>query len=1212
MKNSFLHKKLKVTSIKAFAFSFLVAFLMMATNSFALDIDNSATATAVSVPDTIKMGTDLYAAHMSHASAVVDDTQIDVAQAGDWFWYKITSVSGGTFNAIISMATKNTTGKVNVSLYTTDSVMVDAGVTYGPYNNSWTSTIDYKYPLTLDAGVEYLMKVSQIDAGTNIKAISVAASTQSPDATLSTLTVGGVEVDGFNPAVYTYAYSAATTVAQVTVGATANNGSASVAGTGDIAVAEGDNALEVVVTAEDGSMLTYTVNVFNPYSSSIDATLSDLQIDSATISGFDPATYSYNVFLAPGAAADSVNIIAIANDVNAQGVAGTGNVAIAEGRTTLTVTVTSESGLTQDYTLNLITPIEVVGAKELAMLDDIVTVPSDKHPRVRAATINWWSHDEYIEYYVYAPKDEKIIFSVLAANADAGDSQLNVSTYEPDSIANWMLDTALTKIVPGGAGDWAVDYATNVDFEFDLKANVPVVVRLYCVVNSNRNSLANVYGLTLNAVDSLEMDKVRMVPTNLETEADSAASQFLFETHSTGTNGDISITNDALIESTRQGAWAEYQIMSPISGNFNAVIKMGTQKSGAKINVGVYKTETQGWSANGDTLDIVQGGWNDATAYYFPISLEGGVYYTMRINFISTTNNWVGNIHGLTVEKSGGNIDADLSDLTVDGTTIEGFSAGTATYSIVVPEGTSEITLDATPNDTLATVEGLGTVPLMEGMNSFEILVTAEDTAVTKTYTVNVKLPFVLVVPDTILMASYSIASHQISELNDHNVGNALGGMYDVDSTGVWIEYKVKALEAGTYTLLLTHGTPAANLAFNVDTYAPGDTFVLDSAKNYKVPASNVGSWKDKNHTYALPFYLEANDTTILRVSYIQVDTIIGNATLGNSWFMEVKKLDSLEMNKVRYVPTVAGADSTEFLFLTHSTGMNGTVQITNDSLIESNKRGAWVEYQIMSPVGGIFNTVIVAGTQKAGSQLNVGVYKTMSEEWMPNGDTLDIVQGGWNDENMYKFRLDLTAGVIYTMRINFLGGGSWIANIHDIYVEESLGSEDATLSDLTIGGVTVDGFTPESDTIAVTVPKGTIVLSLGATASDSRSSISGTGVKIVHSGLNYIDVVVTAENPNVTKTYTLAVTVSLVGVGINDVEANSLNIFGGNGKISVRCGDSYIGSKLDIYDISGKLVTSRFVDSSFSDINVSNSGLYIVRVSGANNAIETTKCFVK
>lgn len=117
-----------------------------------------------------------------------------------------------------------------------------------------------------------------------------------------------------------------------------------------------------------------------------------------------------------------------------------------------------------------------------------------------------------------------------------------------------------------------------------------------------------------------------------------------------------------------------------------------------------------------------------------------GIYNNQLVTIWSDDRNGSsGNIYAQNINLDGTlgitttlNDDATLSDLQADGTTIEGFSPSTLSYSVYLPEGTTTVPeTTATPNDPNATVE-ITDATTLPGTTS--ILVTAEDGTTQLTY----------------------------------------------------------------------------------------------------------------------------------------------------------------------------------------------------------------------------------------------------------------------------------------------------------------------------------------------------------------------------------------------------------------------------------------------------------------------------------------------
>ena len=100
-------------------------------------------------------------------------------------------------------------------------------------------------------------------SGAPIGAVTVTIASVSRDATLSTLSLSGVDIGAFSGDTTAYAASVAQNVASTTVTATASHARATVSMDPgpEVSLAEGANVVTVTVTAEDGTTTTYTVTV---------------------------------------------------------------------------------------------------------------------------------------------------------------------------------------------------------------------------------------------------------------------------------------------------------------------------------------------------------------------------------------------------------------------------------------------------------------------------------------------------------------------------------------------------------------------------------------------------------------------------------------------------------------------------------------------------------------------------------------------------------------------------------------------------------------------------------------------------------------------------------------------------------------------------------------------------------------------------------------
>ena len=208
---------------------------------------------------------------------------------------------------------------------------------------------------------------------THLEDAGVVCEAPVDDATLSGLTLSGVDIGTFAPAVTSYAATVVHRLAETTVWATARHPDAtvvigdgvdSVAGsTRTVALSEGVNTVTVTVTAADGvAEQAYTVTVTRaPPPRVDDAALWGLALSDVDFGSFSSAETEYSATVGDGVVSTTVTAtpthpgasVAIGDGVDS--VAGsTRTVALTEGVNTVTVTVTAADGVAeQAYTVTV-------------------------------------------------------------------------------------------------------------------------------------------------------------------------------------------------------------------------------------------------------------------------------------------------------------------------------------------------------------------------------------------------------------------------------------------------------------------------------------------------------------------------------------------------------------------------------------------------------------------------------------------------------------------------------------------------------------------------------------------------------------------------------------------------------------------------------------------------------------------------------------------
>ena len=131
----------------------------------------------------------------------------------------------------------NGTGSIRVVATSVDDMQDSATGT--PYSTGGTITVE----------------------GTSDSSNNTTSEEESSNANLSNLGIRPNDFSGFKPGTTTYNVTVPEDVESVEVYATAQDSAATISGTGNKTLEYGENALNVVVTAEDGTIKTYTINV---------------------------------------------------------------------------------------------------------------------------------------------------------------------------------------------------------------------------------------------------------------------------------------------------------------------------------------------------------------------------------------------------------------------------------------------------------------------------------------------------------------------------------------------------------------------------------------------------------------------------------------------------------------------------------------------------------------------------------------------------------------------------------------------------------------------------------------------------------------------------------------------------------------------------------------------------------------------------------------
>ena len=172
-------------------------------------------------------------------------------------------------NVVVTVKAPNVAGNFSVT-------SSNQSVLSGGSSNSWIEG-SVTYTFVAKAAGTATITVKPIDAAdydgnvfSAVKSVTIPVGNKttssltkkdlSSDNTLSSLSIDGVNLEpAFNKNTTSYNVNLEAGVTKINVKATPNDKSAKVTGIGEIEVSEGNNNIEVVVTAENGSTKTYTI-----------------------------------------------------------------------------------------------------------------------------------------------------------------------------------------------------------------------------------------------------------------------------------------------------------------------------------------------------------------------------------------------------------------------------------------------------------------------------------------------------------------------------------------------------------------------------------------------------------------------------------------------------------------------------------------------------------------------------------------------------------------------------------------------------------------------------------------------------------------------------------------------------------------------------------------------------------------------------------------
>lgn len=542
----------------------------------------------------------------------------------------------------------------------------------------------------------YKINVRRKSNNSNLAGITV---TSNPQGTL---------VEAFNPNTTVYTYKYDRSVTSINVSALASDSNQVITGEGTYNILDTKKAV-LTVTPEDGNVKIYTVNFEQILES--DSTLSSITVskdsDIYVLSpAFNSNTLEYSVEVPTEI--DQVNINAVANGNYAKSITGTGNVSLNFGSNIVKIIVTAEDSSTTTYKLNINRKISTD-----ASLTDL---------KVDGTTINNFK-SEKTEYTLddvdYAKDEIEISATGIVGSTISGDGVKNLKVGDNTFEVTVTAQDGVTKSI----------YKINVR----RKSNDSSLTSL----SSSIGTLSPTFSPTiltykLQIADEVDKLTINAIP------ASGAKIQNASSLTDIDVKNNSSISIDVLAEDSNYTT--TYTINIERLASTNAYLKDLTVSSG--ILSPSFNKNTFEYTVNvGENVSSIEIGAikeNDKSIITGNIGVNNLNYGNNNFSIkVTAEDNKTSNVYKLNVIRAKKS-DNTLKELNIDGNLIDGFNKFKTDYEINVSYSQNTIEIDATANDSNATVTGdIGIKNLNIGINNFTINVKAQNGDI-KTYTIKV------------------------------------------------------------------------------------------------------------------------------------------------------------------------------------------------------------------------------------------------------------------------------------------------------------------------------------------------------------------------------------------------------------------------------------------------------------------------------------------
>ena len=624
----------------------------------------------------------------------------------------------------------------------------------------------------------------------------IRAPPSSRDATLSGLTVSGIDIGTFSSNITSYAASVYNSVSQTTVTPTVNDSGASyviklggVADTdGVVALSAGSNVITVEVTAEDGQT-TKTYNVTVNRAAATAPTTGELSTDAPPVNfrndsiDHSSAVYSFSFPRNRGLFGwviqryehDGENFVSSGSDMRSE---HTGSIDLGgegfkvgdskvepdvlykwvlmltdrQGSTVIATSLTVRSpALSSDATLSALTLSDVdFGTFDSGTTSYTASVANSVTQTTVTPTVNQ-SGATYVVKLGGVTDTDRTVDLAVGSNAitvEVTAENTTTKTYTATVTRAEPPSTEVPLSAPTGAptisGTARVGQKLTVDTsgiaDADGLTNVSYGGNWYAGEGFLRVAIrpGSDLSYTVSRRDAGTTLQIQV------TFIDDAGTAHFLESANTAVVAAISPAAPESLALSQNGSGdLELSWEAPtwdLAGEIGGEQTWGDGGSPITGYVVQWKESADSWSTQADVSEATTTG-----RAHTVMNLADGQDYTIRVLAVNAVGRGIpSDVATATIDRPAS--DANLSGLTLSEVDFGTFASGTTSYTAQVAYSVSQTTVAPTVNDSGASyviklggvTDSDGTVALAVGSNTITIVVTAEDTTTTNTYTVTV------------------------------------------------------------------------------------------------------------------------------------------------------------------------------------------------------------------------------------------------------------------------------------------------------------------------------------------------------------------------------------------------------------------------------------------------------------------------------------------